>query len=366
MYPNLDSLGPHAHQRMRKALVTMFHASTWFPKFGDPAVCLQSISNTIDTQIDCPDIRSGPLRIRLTKKGIVYHRLNRQCYHRKQLWHQIMAILTDGFAGLYIDSSPKAAIVAHHTTQGLGTIMPWSGDFAVRSWFESFKSAGLRVDTDDSDLLLGRWNGASVMYPSVLNQLRTSSSSHLIYQLTDGCFIHNDKYFEHLEAGVTGTSHHESVAAPGLAVEPQDLRPFRFGSRYSIDWTLTESYAAIRIWARMCMDNCITELNLADIIRGYERAEETTACNHPFSTPLKESLLPYVRIPSNIFERQRRDGQDHIYIYMAHQDPQLQFLCFAHNSGVEQDLFYMRNSCINCAIQEVLYDGIMRHGIIVF
>ncbi|KAL8723967.1 MAG: hypothetical protein Q9181_007049 [Wetmoreana brouardii] len=372
VYPHLDSLGPHAHQRMREALLCMFRASTWFPRVRDPTACLQEISSKIDSGVECPHGPAGARTIVLTEGGILHENhmfqidsTNKesdatQCHHRDDLWNAILAIIIDGFAGLYVNPSPKAAIPAYRTVTGLSD-WPWSRSFTLQSCLTKFGAEG--SFDDDNDQLLGRWNGSSVLYPTVLDRLRMSRASRLTYQLTDGCFILNERYFEDLEAGVTNNvipDHREA----GAVMKLENAVPCNVGSPYSvIELTLTQSFSAIRIWVRGKIDNQIIELNLSAIVRSYERLVCTKPCNHSHSTPLLGSLSQYVSAPLNIFKPRYFFEGSIINLYMVHNDPQLQFFCLAHclASEIFAPLF-MQDCCLNCAVYEARdknYDSII-------
>ena len=360
--PDPESLGPQAHQRIHKALKIMFHAHTWSPTLKDPMACLEAINDKIDAQVACHHgaAGAGPTgaarNIILEEGKLTYdaeriqpsqnsEREVKRCSHRNSLWQQVVQILRDGYSGLYIDAGPKAAVsVSHCSPSRPDAPMPWRRGWVSRLWLYDFSMDWPTTLSTDTHYFIGQWNGSSVLYPAMLSQMRLSSAYRHIYEMRDGCFTLNGRYFDYLEAGVT--SHNRNLRT-GAEEKLENLVPCRAVGSYSLDRTFSESFSSLKIWTRVNVDNHVTELNLCHMLRCHEEVLYTKACDHPFSTPLDRSL--HVRVPVNIFEPVDIDGK--VSIYMTHKDPQLQLLCLA-NARIPTTFLLMRNCCLNCAVRQ--------------
>lgn len=282
-----------------------------------------------------------------------------------------MTILADAFAGLYINPSPKAAISILLSYDLFNDRLakfrlPWDDkDFSLRRLMGKFRVHDLVRDFDDMDSqLLGSWNGSSVLYPTSLARLKMSNSSRFTYQLSDGCFMLNERYFDKLLAG-SGAYKYEATPGLGPELVLDKIIPTPAGSSYNIDVTLTESFSAIKIWVRANIHNHITDLDLEAILKNYERLNLSEPCDHPYCTPLDtsrryiephNSSRPY-RLPEDVFEApyDKRDNTSRISLYMVHKDPRLQFLCLGNGKNVwASRILFMRDCCLNCAFQQAV------------
>ncbi|KAI4195474.1 MAG: hypothetical protein LQ350_007185 [Teloschistes chrysophthalmus] len=244
--------------------------------------------------------------------------------------------------------------------------LPWDDkDFSLRRLMGKFRVHDLVRDFDDMDSqLLGSWNGSSVLYPTSLARLKMSNSSRFTYQLSDGCFMLNERYFDKLLAG-SGAYKYEATPGLGPELVLDKIIPTPAGSSYNIDVTLTESFSAIKIWVRANIHNHITDLDLEAILKNYERLNLSEPCDHPYCTPLDtsrryiephNSSRPY-RLPEDVFEApyDKRDNTSRISLYMVHKDPRLQFLCLGNGKNVwASRILFMRDCCLNCAFQQAV------------
>ncbi|KAL8692388.1 MAG: hypothetical protein Q9218_002578 [Villophora microphyllina] len=355
--PALDSLGPQARQRMQEALDSMFLPQTWVPRMEAPEVIADRMIEVFaraTARLSRRDhFPSDATSSEHDKTRLLSYAP--ACTHCARLWDQLVAILADAFAGLYIIPSPKAAVSTLSEHKRAPRMLPWEEKlFTLRYWLQTFGTEDLAVNTNDPLLLLGRWNGSSVLYPTALAQLKMSDSSRLTYQLSDGCFMLNDRYFDNLEAGFTRGVHTYGPRNAGPEMVLDKIIPTRPGASYHIDVTLTESFSAIKIWVRANIDNQITELNLYEIIRCYEQLIFSEPCDHPYATPLVTSR-PH-RIPANVFESPYV-GADQITVrlYMVHRNPQLQFLCLGNGQDLSASrILFMKSCCLNCAFDQAI------------
>ncbi|KAL9579515.1 MAG: hypothetical protein Q9203_006661 [Teloschistes exilis] len=278
-------------------------------------------------------------------------------------WRNIATILADAFAGLYINPSPKAAISSLLSYRGYDRFydkrsMPWGEkDFSLRLWLQAFRADDLGMDARDGGRLLGSCNGSSVLFPTSLARLKMSNSSRFTYQLSDGCFVFNDRYFHKLEAGFEKTRVGPPIGPEMIVDKIVRTQP---GSSYHIDVTLTESFSAIKIWVRANIRNHITILDLHEILVGYEQFHLSEPCDHPYCTPLDTSIRymepRLYRLPEDIFEAPYEPfGGLRLSLYMVHKEPQLQFLCLGNGQEVQANhILFMRDCCLNCALQQAV------------
>lgn len=110
-------------------------------------------------------------------------------------------------------------------------------DYSLRLWLQAFKADDLGMDArDGGPRLLGSCNGSSMLFPTSLARLKMSNSSRFTYQLSDGSFMLNDRYFHKLEVGVEKPR----VCPPiGPEMIVDKIVPTQPGSSYHIDVTLT-------------------------------------------------------------------------------------------------------------------------------
>ncbi|KAI4248325.1 MAG: hypothetical protein LQ352_005948 [Teloschistes flavicans] len=280
------SLGPQSQQRIGDVLNLMFLPETWVPKIEDPQIIADRMIRLVPRatigQHPCK-IGSDYVTLFRRNNGSLLPRDLSPCRCCTQHWYQIVGILADAFAGSYIDPSPKAAVSTLSKYKRATRTMPWEEkNFTLRGWLQTFGADDLALDTNDPLLLLGRWNGSSVLYPTALAYLKMSNSPRLTYQLSDGCFILNNRYFDNLDDGSTRVTYgYGTTPGPDLILDK--IIPTRAGSSYKIDVTLTESFSTIKIWVRANIHNQITELNLYEIIRFYEQLNLSEPCDHPYS-----------------------------------------------------------------------------------
>ncbi|KAI4148841.1 MAG: hypothetical protein L6R39_002671 [Caloplaca ligustica] len=369
------ALGSQPELRMREALVTMFDAHTWVPQKKDLKVCLEAISSKITSDLNCSNCFENMLpqlwrwitaeKVVLSGESDDYIRENVSfaetdwsglCLKHRDLWQCMIEILIQGFAGLYIDPSPKATVVMNtvkFATASLGLYLelPW------KYWFVD---QNITVDRQDRLLgnrfSLGRGNGSSVLYPTLLHHLEMPPLFHIQYQLADGCFMLNGRYFENLQAGIPNECLYSSVE---LMENLDVIEPIYLGSRGPLDLTVSESVSVLILRLRINMDNRIQELNVRDICRNYENhLRFTTPCDHSPKTALETPLMHYVKIPSNPLAYMEPSFTGRISLYMTHQNRQMQFLCGRYISLQDRRephfTMYMQDCCLNCAVQQAL------------
>ncbi|KAI4125993.1 MAG: hypothetical protein LQ338_003975 [Usnochroma carphineum] len=375
------ALGTSPYLRIQKALMTMFDAHTWVPQKKDLKICLEDMISLLAFGLNCsnchthmlpqlwrwitgessdfsgkepdssgdePDSSGEEPELCGVERGPCCSLLDRL------FWREIFEIFIQGFAGLYIDPSPKATVVmppeefTEHSIS-LYLELPWT------YWFADTSLRNSR--------LLGGCNGSSVLYPTLLHQLEMPLLFHVQYQIADGCFMLNGRYFQRLEAEWATTYHR-----PPTSVESLDIiRPIYLGPHETCDLTVSESFSELKLWLRINMDNRIEELNLARICSGYQNnLKFTTPCDHSPAIPLENSLMRYVTITSNIFADPKPPYPGGILLYMMHKNRQMQFFCsgFATPGGVVI-IIYMQDCCLNCAVQQALKYNDKRVGIIV-
>lgn len=242
------ALGDQPYHRVQKALVTMFDVPTWFPQAKEPMTCLKAIADGIAcSKCDWETRRhlSSLLEDDIYKSSLMDVG---SCNQHVGPYFRIVNILAEGFISIYIDPGPKAAVSAipifwdridYDGAIGPPQLMPWVAWIGLEDRMEWFGSRPNVIEATP----LPRWNGSSVLYPTILDQLEIPAVFHVQYQLTDGCFMMNGRQFEQLKAGAGPHTGEGSSNAERLDC----ITPLHLGPSKPIGLIVTKSYLTLKV-----------------------------------------------------------------------------------------------------------------------
>ncbi|KAH6883568.1 hypothetical protein B0T10DRAFT_551311 [Thelonectria olida] len=192
---------------------------------------------------------------------------------------------------------------------------------------------------------LGRSSGACTIFPTVLETFVVHSDGLFTFELRDGVFIFETRYYDRLSTD--GES--RPRARKSLLSGPFEVIPSSIGEHSTMTVTIREAYDRLVLQATVHALGSYIRIDMASIIYGYMGLQRTQECEHRLDVPLSEKykkgvIITGVNMPRGVGSR--------LSIAMTRQNREAQLLCC--EGGVK--CLLLQECCLDCGVEQAQAD----------
>lgn len=263
---------------------------------------------------------------------------------RHQLWETVGRVVTAGLYCLPVNVGTSIAIPGDLPPNVVGEIVSRAFDaegMYMDGTTKVFLNAELATFSARNSGSLGRSSGASTIFPTVLETLEVSQDGSFTFELVDGLFMWQNRYYYAL------SSHGGSRARAKISLHTAraPIIPSNCGEHLAILPTIREGYNELlfQVTARTSGSN--THVDIASAIIAYIGLARTQECEHRLDYPLSgchrgKVLVTGVAMP--------RAAGNKLSLVMARSNSTAQFL--SCDAGARCML--VQGCCLDCGVTQ--------------
>jgi len=358
---SLPFLGGQPQLRMRDCCRSVFGMTPVGPRldiasaFSDLATAMNDATSPLSLNCKehgCCNFSGGwPQRSQKPTVGF------RDC-ERRRLWNCIGDVLEAGFLCFFVNAGPNTTFCcpAESTEYATGCVErelklrrdPNPYGRSNMTFWDSILDTFCARNRSPTPETLAQGSRSCIILPSVLRTFQIPQDLSLSFDLFEGQFLMDGRYYDKLTAE-TGVQRQRMVNS---AFRKGHLVPSNDGAYSDLLLTARDRVGHIGVRATVRVAGAETSLSLFYAVLGSWLVLKTMPCDHPMSTPLESELEDRVETTSvgNPQATIRKVG----IVQTLHNDVARFLSCRFFTNGRQFQTVLLSDCCLSCAVRQAI------------